>query len=245
MRHVLKVKPALPRGATGFTLIELLVVIAIIAIIASMLLPALSSAREKSRRTRCISNLRQIGVALHIYANDNRDRLPNTGTRGGAWLWDVDRPMRDLLVQAGAKRDVLYCAAFHAYYKTQLGNIDKWWNYSGDGCVLSYFCLIERNGPNASDMRPGKSFQSRLIVTNATEVELFTDVVISEVPATDNFTQVTSTSGIVPYHTTSHLVKGNRPAGGNILFADGHARWRAFQFMKLRYTAGSRPGFWF
>src|SRR5574341_138915 len=95
--------PAAPRHL-GFTLIELLVVIAIIAIVAALLLPALTSAKEKSRRAKCISNLHQIGIALNLYALDNRDRLPNTRQPGGAWLWDVDRPMRDLLVQAGAKR---------------------------------------------------------------------------------------------------------------------------------------------
>ena len=47
----------------------------------------------------------------------------------------------------------------------------------------------------------------------------------------------------MPYHTTSHLVKGNQPAGGNVLFADGHTSWRLFRSMKLRYTAGSRPDF--
>ena len=64
------------RGTSGFTLLELLVVISILAVLCALLAPALSSARAASKRTVCISNLRQMAVAIHTYADDFSGKIP-------------------------------------------------------------------------------------------------------------------------------------------------------------------------
>ena len=68
----------IPKFSKGFTLIELLVVIAIIGILAGILLPVLSRARESARKTQCMSNVKQIGMGLIMYANENSETFPSS-----------------------------------------------------------------------------------------------------------------------------------------------------------------------
>jgi prepilin-type N-terminal cleavage/methylation domain-containing protein len=134
----------------AFTLVELLVVIAIIAILAALLLPALASAKERARRVKCLSNLKQTGLALKLFAQDRDGFYPwyLPVSEGGTYGPDAGEAWRNFL-PAAAEIDtpkVLVCPSDTATKVTVIdwtAGPDGLQNVANRGNALSYFVGLD------------------------------------------------------------------------------------------------------